>query len=365
MIHTMDISCSLQQYQFAAILNEHNESKSLVTSEFSRQGITELAVFEYNNSKTNHHGYYLQIIMNPSGVMAGRPDPMALFDETDFAELIPAFDSCMQQITRVSLKSLPEWKARRIDYAQDAETGNSPIRPASQCYVDLARLGALPYKSKANAGNPEWESYLEGNDSCKVRIYARGPALRTRFLGLAESVYTDADKLLRLEVECGKGRLTTLAKKYDHNDRAVKNFLTHPEIGPAELARQAACVFGYGNYLSFNKAAARIKASRLQKRSKEDLRGFLKSVTAAGGFMNAQSRWNKGKPVKFRFNNKNGNACFSASQIKRIKRDLRELQINTVPVPPSWHRGEIEHPFPELVGGSNAGNCTTEAQHEE
>ncbi len=49
--------------------------------------------------------------MNPHHVMRQSADPMALFDPTDLAELIPAFDRLLQSIPDVSLPSLPYWIA--------------------------------------------------------------------------------------------------------------------------------------------------------------------------------------------------------------------------------------------------------------
>ena len=345
MIHTMDISTPLTSFRYQQLLYEYGEplnSRSWTTDAFALNGITELAVYEVD--KPHFKGYFMSITMNPQFVMTQAFDPISLFDLADFAQLIPIFDDLMQSITSISLPSLPYWTATRIDYAMDIEVDNQPDRPGALEYLELARRGFVPQRKKEK-GQPGWISYYVGNKSSTVRVYHRGPALRARIPGLAQSVYLAADRTLRFEVECNKGRLVSLAKKHGFRSRQVQHFMTRPEIGLAELQRQAEQIFGIHDYVSYRKAAAQIKRACLQLRAKTELLQLMKAIDTAKGIAAAQAKWSKGKSVSNQFARKRIPVIFTPAQQRRIVKRLDEQQINMVPVPPCWRMKKVENPF--------------------
>ena len=378
MIHTMDISCWLSEYLFQMILDElgaTQDSLPYTTTAYAPSGFTELHL--YRVDCVGFQSQYLQISMNPQFVMTGASDPMALFDPLDFAELVPAFREVMETVTNVRTPPLPEWYAERIDYAMDTQVNNSATRPAAQLYVELARQGLLPLRAEAT-GRPEWISYAVANKSSVVSVYSRGPALRARFLGLDEEVYSTADDVLRLEVRCKKERLSSIRQSYHFPNRQLQHFMTHPEIGQAELSRQARRIFGVHDYRTFRRNAAIInRAPGLQRRTKAAMKDLLKAFEVATGTIPAQREgdppiqifgipaarlaWSNGRPVYARLARRRIAALFSPWQVGRLIRRLRELGIN----PMSLSRmpadrnsaallqlGQVEHPFPELVAGT-------------
>ena len=287
--------------------------------------------------------------MNPHHVMRQSADPMALFDPTDFAELIPAFDRLLQSIPDVSLPSLPYWIACRIDYAADAEVNNSQTRPSAGRYIDLARRGFLPVGANNQTG-AGWISLKSGNKSGSVQLYHRGPALRSRFSGLAEDVYQQADRLLRLEVQCKKGRLASLARKHRFPDRTLQHFMTAPHIGHYELARQCQRIFGSFGFVSYPKAAVQINRNdQLQRRTKADILNLLKAVEVADGIVAAQAKWRQGTPISLHFAKQRRSVQFSSAQVLRLLRRLVQVRQHLVVVPAAWRIGVVEYPFPALA----------------
>jgi len=377
-IHTMDISCWLSEYQFQMILDEQGatqDSLQYETTAYAPSGISALRL--YRVDRADFQSQYLQISMNPQFVITGASDPMALFDPLDFAELVPAFREVLETITNVRTPPLPKWYAARIDYAMDTQVNNSATRPAAQQYVELARRGFLPLRAEV-IGRPEWVSYAAANNSSVVSVYSRGPALRARFLGLDEEVYCAADDLLRLEVRCEKQRLSSIRQRYHFPNRQLQHFMTHPEIGQAELSRQARRIFGVHDYRTFRRNAAIInRAPGLQRRTKAAMKDLLKAFEVATGTIPAQREgdspiqifgipaarlaWSNGRPVYARLARRRIAALFSPWQVGRLIRRLRELGINPVSLPMLSTRanpaallqlGQVQHPFPELVAGT-------------
>lgn len=350
MIHTIDISTQISSFSYAELQRAFDVPvgrTSWSTNAYAPSGLTRITL--YHVSSQRFTGDFLRVSMNPHHVLHQTADPMALFDQADFAELIPAFDNLLSSIISVRLPSLPDWYASRIDYAADAVIDNTPTRPAATRYIDLARRGYLPVGAK-NQTEPEWISFKAGNKSCSVQLYHRGPALRSRFTGLAEGVYQQADRLLRLEVQCKKGRLTSLARRHRFPDRTLQHFMTAPTIGHDELKRQCCRIFGSFGFVSYRKASAQIKGkAELQKRTKTDILDLLKAIEVEGGIIAAQAKWLQGTHTEFHFSHRRVLVRLNKAQVLRRLRKLFQLRQHLVVIPAAWHIGVIEHPFPDLV----------------
>ena len=350
MIHTIDVSTQLTSFAYEELQRElgaPTDRTSWSTNAYAASGLTKTTLYRITSQRFT--GYFLRVSMNPHHVLRQSADPMALFDPSDFAELIPAFDGLLQSITDVSLPSLPYWLAYRIDYAADAVINNSPTRPSAARYIDLARRGFLPVGAN-NQTQAGWISLKSGNKSGSVQLYHRGPALRSRFAGLAEDVYQQADRLLRLEVQCKKGRLTSLARKHRFPDRTLQHFMTAPHIGHDELARQCQRIFGSFGFFSYRKAAAQInRNAALQRRTKADILNLIKAVEVAGGIVAAQEKWLQGTPISLHFAKERRSVHYSNAQVFRLLRRLVRIGQHLVVVPAAWRMGVVEHPFPALA----------------
>ena len=348
MLHTMDISLKLSTFRYQEILRSFDEpvTKShWQTDEFAGSGITTMTLFEVDRPR--FHACYLRLYINPCLIITGQLDPNALFDEADFAELIPAFNELVRESIDSDLPSMEDWTASRIDYAADAFIDSNFI---PQQYVTLAKQGLLPTCTELDTDHPEWISYTAENGSCRVRVYHRGPAVRAKYPGLPEAVYKYADRTLRLEVECHEARLGSIKSRKDFPNRQIQHFLTCPEIAREELSRQARRIFDEHDFFSLNMSTPRITSSNFQKRTQNDLRAFLKSVQVAGGLQKAQTKWNQGQAIPYRYNKQRFAGCvFSPAQVRRITGQLRQLQINPVPLPIGWKPGQFPHPFPALI----------------
>ena len=181
-------------------------------------------------------------------------------------------------------------------------------------------------------------------------MYHRGPALRSRFTGLAEDVYLRADSLLRLEVQCKKGQLTYLARKHCFPDRTLQHFMMSPNIGHDALSRQCRRIFGVFGFVSYRKAAVQInRNAALQRRTKTNILNLLKAVEVAGGIVAAKANWRQGTPISLHFAKQRRSVQFSNEQVPRLLRRLDQLSLHLVVVPAAWHIGVIEHPFPALA----------------
>ena len=355
MIHTTDVSTQLTSFTYEELQRELGappDHASWSTNDYSSSGLTRISL--YHISTQRFTGHFIRIAMNPLHVMSQSADPMALFNPADFAELIPEFDELLRTITNVELPSLPYWLACRIDYASDACVGNSPARPSADRYIDLARRGYLPVGAN-NQSQAGWISFKAGNKSGSVQLYHRGPALRSRFTGLDEEIYQQADTLLRLEVQCKKGRLSSLARKHGFPDRSLQHFMTTPCIGHDELARQSRRIFGTFGYVSYRKAASQINRNdQLQRRTKADILNLLKAVEVEGGIVAAQAKWLQGAPISLHFAKQRRSVQFSNTQVLRLLRRLAQVRQHLVVIPAAWRMGAIEHPFPSFANQRSA-----------
>ena len=349
-IHTIDISTQLTSFTYEELKRELGAPPDRTlwrTNAYAASGLTKATLYRISSQRFT--GHFLRLSMNPHHVMRQAADPMALFDPQDFAELIPAFDDLLRSIINVSLPSLPDWLACRIDYAADAEVNNSSTRPSAGRYIDLARRGFLPVGANNQTG-AGWISFRAGNKSGSVQLYHRGPALRSRFTGLAEDVYLRADRLLRLEVQSKKGRLASLARKHRFPDRTLQRFMMSPNIGHDELTRQCRRIFGSFGFVSYRKAAAQInRNAALQRRTKADILNLLKAVEVAGGIVAAQEKWRQGTPISLHFAKQRLNVQFSNAQVFRLLRRLVQVGQHLVVGSAAWRMGVIEHPFPAFA----------------
>ena len=168
LIHTIDVSTQLTSFTYEELQRElgaTSDRTSWSTSAYSPSGLTKTTLYRIATQRFT--GCFLRLSMNPHHVMRQSTDPMALFDPTDFAELISAFDDLLRSITSVSLPSLPYWLVYRIDYASDAVVGNSSNRPSAERYINLARRGYLPVGAK-NQTQAGWISFKAGSKSGAV-----------------------------------------------------------------------------------------------------------------------------------------------------------------------------------------------------
>ena len=218
----------------------------------------------------------------------------------------------------------------------------------------MARRGFLPVGANNQTG-AGWISLKSGNKSGSVQLYHRGPALRSRFTGLAEDVYLRADRLLRLEVQSKKGRLASLARKHGFSDRTLQHFMMAPSIGHDELVRQCQRIFGSFGFVSYRKAAAQINRNdQLQRRTKSDILYLLKAVEVEGGIVAAQSNWQQGKPTPLHFAKQRLSVRFTNAQVLRLLRRLVQSRQHLVVIPAAWRMGAIEHPFPSFANQRSA-----------
>ena len=156
--------------------------------------------------------------------------------------------------------------------------------------------------------------------------------------------------MLRLEVQCKKGRLASLACKHRFPDRTLQHFMTAPHIGHYELARQCQRIFGSFGFVSYPKAAVQINRNdQLQRRTKADILNLLKAVEVADGIVAAQAKWRQGTPNSLHFAKQRRSVQFSSAQVLRLLRRLVQVRQHLVVVPAAWRIGVVEYPFPALA----------------
>lgn len=284
----------------------------LVTHKFKTQGIGSLILTETIKPGVNYHSIQIEKF-NPSKLL-NKDNHNDLMQQDEIMQVNDKFTELVQSIN----SELPEfvfWKLKRVDYSVNIITPNVAL------YIDLFQRCNQPNKyykapkSKESGKRKQLENSLYLiTKGFSLNFYDKEAEVITS--GYDQKQIDDAKNILRIEVQCKKGKINNL-KKNDDNiiSTELYNFIDM-DLSRDVLTDYYDKTIGSGDFYSFNEAKKIINAQlNITDNMKKKLIDHLKYIN------NYKSIWK----AKQEFKN---NPLFN-EYLKRI----RALNINPVIIP--------------------------------
>lgn len=376
MVHTFDIGmmfCShdnvvdlMKLFMFSKKTIKEFNIKGYADNNYGskRKGIKKFSLYrciERNKGKKGYCervvGYSFKIQMEP-WLFITRKESIDLFECTDenISMLVELFREFMIQYVNNTpyeyLAELQNWNCRRIDYTHNFQFKDE--RDANIFYR-LSKKTSLYRRTKVKKIRDEKifaQSTAEGNLSNKAMFYNKRNQIEDDYAGMNdddfEAIMEEAKNVIRFEIQCYKGKVSTIKKKYGLPSRSIIGFLNE-DIAKELLIKQYMSSIGDGDFFTLYKAKSRImhyeglmrNGRRITKNKREKLIQFMQLVADVRSLYKARSCFREGRRIK------NSKVFVKGSDntfLNRIK-DLAYMGINPVAIPRSGKRtnaaGEI------------------------
>ena len=247
-------------------------------------------------------------------------DRVSLYEPTDIETFISCFNGIMDKINAPHIDS-KRWKVSRIDYAVNFQT------EYKQLYLHLMNKSRTRHKQIR--GRFETSCYLMGK-GYTYNTYDKAEQLRAKQQSghnrqiISDNDIDKAEKILRFEVQCKRGKVNTLAKRFKWKDRDVMNFLK-PFVAFYVLT-DCANHFFKGDYLTANREAKNNIYAAIEQNAKGTKR-IKDGMTQIAKSLASEPDTNI-DDIKERLKQ----SGYNRDDINYLFRRFNELNINPVPI---------------------------------
>lgn len=293
-------------------VNLYKSNVGYITHALKDKGFTEIVLSKYKiNNKYKHDYMQLTIQLNPTKLL--NRDIVELTKEEDLHEVSEKFNKIKEQI-HLDLKPLFSWTLNRIDYCINIKT------PYVKEYIKLFQRCSLPYRfnipydKKAKVRKHKEGSFYIFNNSTIINFYDKE---LERFNNTGK-ILESAKDILRLEIQCKKGKTDYIKYKYNFDIKYL-GYFTSEELSLNIISSYFDKIIGKGNYYKLDKARDIINSSKHTKSTKDKLINVLELI-------------NKHKSIDKARENSN----YSKDSFNRYIKKIRELNINPITIPRRW-----------------------------
>lgn len=261
--------------------------KTLITHKYKSQGISRFTLSEIILPELTYYSVWIKF--NPSRIL-NKDNPHDLMQQADIMRVNDKFSELVKGINP-DLPELMFWKTDRIDYSVNI------ITPYVALYVELFQRCNKPskyYKDlKSEGGKREQrknslylmtKTYTINDYDKQAEVIANG--------GSPEEIEAAKD-ILRIEVQCKKGKINNL-KKNDDNiiSTELYNFMDK-DLSREVLLKYYDKTIGSGDFYSFKEASKIIKVDLdLTKSMKAKLIKHLWYINNFKSIHNAKQKFN-------------------------------------------------------------------------
>ena len=293
-------------------VNLYKSDVGYITHALKDKGFTEIVLSKYKiNNKYKHDYMQLTIQLNSTKLL--NRDIVELTKEEDLHEVSEKFNKIKEQI-HLDLKPLFSWTLNRIDYCINIKT------PYVKEYIKLFQRCSLPYRfnipydKKAKVRKHKEGSFYIFNNSTIINFYDKE---LERFNNTGK-ILESAKDILRLEIQCKKGKTDYIKYKYNFDIKYL-GYFTSEELSLNIISSYFDKIIGKGNYYKLDKARDIINSSKHTKSTKDKLINVLELI-------------NKHKSIDKARENSN----YSKDSFNRYIKKIRELNINPITIPRRW-----------------------------
>lgn len=283
-----------------------------ITHALKDKGFTEIVLIKkYTDSKYTQPILQLTIQLNPTKLL--NRDIVKLTKEADLQEVEQKFNEVLEQI-HLDLNTFFHWTLNRIDYCINIKT------PYVKEYIKLFQRCSLPYRfsipydKKAKVRKHKEGSLYIFNNSTIINFYNKE---LERFNNTGK-ILESAKDILRLEIQCKKGKTDYMKYKYNFDIKYL-GYFTSEELSIKTISTYFDKIIGKGDYYKLDKARAIINSSGYTKATKDKLINVLELI-------------NKHKSIDKARENSN----YSKDSFNRYIKKIRELNINPITIPRRW-----------------------------
>lgn len=254
MTHTVELSKQIDNDTFNQILSAYSfhsvklnkRQTNFICTDFSNQGINKITLCRYDKagdqeSVKQHHTYYsILIILNLAKLVGQNYSRISLYQVQkcdDFSKISDKFREAMSEITSgdIELQELCDinsYITRRIDFCCQFKVEDP------QLYIYLLNRGRFPSHGKYCNMGYENSCYIVGgkvedgkiirHGSITINIYdkqAEMKAPKNYGKGYTAEDFSEAENVLRVEVQAFRRKMIDLKDKYRYPDRCLKHYL--------------------------------------------------------------------------------------------------------------------------------------------
>lgn len=243
MIHTAELICKLNNRTFSSLAKALPEPKmikdgnnTVIYQNFPNYGI-KITLKCYDSDKCNRPFYFVYLILNLAKLIGQNDSSISLYQICKFNEISDKFREAMSSITSgdIDLQELCDIKSyttRRIDFCCQFKV----VDP--QLYIHLLNRGRFPSRGKYCNMGYENSCYIAGgkvedgkiirHGSITINIYdkqAEMKAPKNHGKGYTAEDLSEAENVLRVEIQAFRRKMIYLKDKYKYPDRCLKHYL--------------------------------------------------------------------------------------------------------------------------------------------
>ena len=243
MIHTAELICKLNNYTFSSLVEALPNPKTIkdgnntvIYQNFPNYGI-KITLKRYDSDKCNRSFYFVYLILNLAKLIGQNDSSISLYQICKFNEISDKFREAMSSITSgdIDLQELCDieyYTTRRIDFCCQFKVVNP------QLYIHLLNRGRFPSHGKYCNMGYENSCYIVGgkvedgkiirHGSITINIYdkqAEMKAPKNHGKGYTAVDLSEAENVLRVEVQAFRRKMIYLKDKYNYPDRCLKHYL--------------------------------------------------------------------------------------------------------------------------------------------
>ena len=240
MIHTAELICKLNNHTFSSLAEALPEPKmikdgnnTVIYQNFPNYGI-KITLKCYDSDKCNRPFYFVYLILNLAKLIGQNDSSISLYQICKFNEISDKFREAMSSITSgdIDLQELCDieyYTTRRIDFCSQFKV----VDP--QLYIYLLNRGQFPSRGNHYNKNYEDSCYIVGGKiedtkrgSITINIYdkqAEMKSTKNHGKGYTAVDLSEAENVLRVEVQAFRRKMISLKDKYNYPDRCLKHYL--------------------------------------------------------------------------------------------------------------------------------------------
>lgn len=290
MIHTVELSKQIDHDTFNQILSAYSFRSvklnkcqtNFMCTDFSNQGINKITLCRYDKagdqeSVKQHHPYYsILIILNLAKLVGQNVNRISLYQSQkcdDFRKISDGFREVMMEITSgdIELQELCDIKSyttRRIDFCCQFKVEDP------QLYIYLLNRGRFPSRGKYYNEEYEDSCYVVGGKiedtkrgSITINIYdkqAEMKALKNYGKGYTSEDLSEAENVLRVEVQAFRRKMIYLKDVHDYPDRCLENYL-NTNLAKELLLSYVKEIAGTADYYTHRMLKSKVKGLPLKE----------------------------------------------------------------------------------------------------
>ena len=369
MIHTIELICDITLDELEDISNQLNFTQEELFRLFDNlhfqtvhrshhfnshnpeTGIKDFFVFRRDDNSMPSPSYYVIIRIEPL-VMINQELSVDLFYSSphNVQLLQDAFHDIMTYYlpTQGRLAHLNNWKCRRIDYSINFHFDNSRDK---DLFLELTRKTSRYVRKKQKRISSlkiNQQSTAEGNYSVKVIFYDKQKQIEDVYTNIPtrqqQSLLQEANNIVRFEVQCLKGRVLTLQRKYHFPNRSILYFLNE-SISHDILIEEYSKSVGVADFYSFYWADKKIKKSNFSSPKKKHLVQLLQLIAQARHLSIAKEQFIHGTRIR----RTNIIVQGSENTFRNYLRDLSTLGIHPMLIPKERRVTHFTNPVHQLL----------------